>query len=126
MGHEGNERVTTGTTVEEEETWNQKREALIKDLSEKLIYGDLETKIEAARDVRKVVKKSSLRTRSKFAVADVIQPLVLMLLSTSLDACEASLLALLNLAVRNERLVQSNQFFTFIIIAVVFLISLLK
>lgn len=74
-------------------------------LSEKLINGNLNTKIEAAREIRKLVRKSSssAKTRSKFAAAGVIQPLVFMLSSSNLDARESSLLALLNLAVRNER-----------------------
>ncbi|XAR55236.1 Ubiquitin--protein ligase [Bertholletia excelsa] len=82
---------------------NQKKQALIEEVAEKLINGDIESKIEAAKDIRKLVRKSSVKTRSKFAAAGVIQPLVLMLASPDLDAREASLLALLNLAVRNER-----------------------
>lgn len=107
MGHdEENTAASTPTTTDqEEEAWNQRKEILIHDLSEKLINGDLQTQIEAARDIRKAVKKSSVKTRSKFATAGVIEPLVLMLVSPNLDACEASLLALLNLAVRNERFV---------------------
>ncbi|KAA8524897.1 hypothetical protein F0562_011320 [Nyssa sinensis] len=89
--------------VTEEETWNQKKQTLIEEMAEKLINGDLDTKIQAARDIRKLARKSSVKTRSKFAAAGVIQPLVLMLVSSNLDAREASLLALLNLAVRNER-----------------------
>ncbi|GLT94233.1 hypothetical protein SLE2022_119850 [Rubroshorea leprosula] len=88
---------------QEEEIWNHKKQTVILELSEKLINGDLQAKIEAARDIRKVVRKSSIKTRSKFAAAGVIQPLVFMLLSPNHDAREASLLALLNLAVRNER-----------------------
>ncbi|XP_041005589.1 U-box domain-containing protein 2 isoform X2 [Juglans microcarpa x Juglans regia] len=92
------------------ETWNQRKQTQILQLSEKLIHGDLDSQIEAARDIRKLVRKSSsssssssMKTRSKLAAAGVIQPLVFMLVSPSLDAREASLLALLNLAVRNER-----------------------
>ncbi|KAF5482644.1 hypothetical protein F2P56_003198 [Juglans regia] len=94
------------------ETWNQRKQTQIMQLSEKLIHGDLDSQIEAARDIRKLVRKSSsssssssMKTRSKLAAAGVIQPLVLMLVSPSLDAREASLLALLNLAVRNERVI---------------------
>lgn len=87
----------------DEETWNQKKQTLIDEVAERLINGDLDAKIQAARDIRKLVRKSSVKTRSKFAAAGVIQPLVSMLLSPNLDAREASLLALLNLAVRNER-----------------------
>ncbi|CAI0459451.1 unnamed protein product [Linum tenue] len=89
----------------EEEAWNLRKDRLILELADKLITGgDLCTKIQAARDIRRLVRKSSsAKTRSKFASAGVIQPLILMLLSPNLDAREASLLALLNLAVRNER-----------------------
>lgn len=99
------ETSTTVSADQEEEIWNQRKEALIEGLSEKLMSGDLQKMIEAAKDIRKVVKKSSLKTRSKFGASGVIQPLVSMLLSPSIDAREASLLALLNIAVRNERLV---------------------
>ncbi|KAI8552209.1 hypothetical protein RHMOL_Rhmol06G0248400 [Rhododendron molle] len=87
----------------DEETWNQKKQTLIEEVAEKLIGGDLDAKIQAARDIRKLVRKSPVKTRSKFAAAGVIQPLVSMLLSPNVDARESSLLALLNLAVRNER-----------------------
>ncbi|KAM7492438.1 hypothetical protein LguiA_035359 [Lonicera macranthoides] len=97
--------VAVAVAVEkEEETWNLKKQTLIEQVSQKLIIGDLETKIQAAREIRKLVRKSSVKTRSKFAAAGVIQPLVFMLLSSNLDAREAALLALLNLAVRNERM----------------------
>ncbi|OMO89659.1 Armadillo [Corchorus olitorius] len=108
MGHDQEEEETppaTPTTPastagkdQQEETWNLQKQTLILELAEKLINGDLQAKIEAARDIRKVVRKSSVKTRSKFAAAGVIQPLVFMLLSPNLDAREASLLALLNLA----------------------------
>lgn len=97
--------------------WRQQRghsrsNLLIQEVSERLISGDLHTKIQAARDIRKAVRRSassssspssSLKTRSRFAAAGVVQPLVLMLFSPNDEAREASLLALLNLAVRNER-----------------------
>ncbi|GMI98587.1 hypothetical protein like AT4G12710 [Hibiscus trionum] len=93
--------ASSATKDQEEVAWNH----LVVELSEKLIAGDLQAKIEAARDIRKVVRKSSGsgRTRSKFAAAGVIPPLVSMLRCPNLDARQASLLALLNLAVRNER-----------------------
>ena len=102
----------------EDEACNQMKQTLIMEISSKLINGDLETKIEAARDIRKLVRKSSSsssssspspsssssgKTRSKLGAAGVIQPLVLMLVSPNPDAREAALLALLNLAVRDER-----------------------
>nr|XP_028953653.1 U-box domain-containing protein 14-like isoform X2 [Malus domestica] len=93
---------------EEAETWNQRKQILILEISSKLIHGDLESKIEAARDIRNLVRKSSTsssssKTRSKLGAAGVIPPLVLMLCSPNPDARQVSLLALLNLAVRNER-----------------------
>ncbi|KAK8476151.1 hypothetical protein V6N13_128034 [Hibiscus sabdariffa] len=113
MGHDQEKEETppaTPVTVassavkdQEEEAWNHQKRTLVAELSQKLITGDLQAKIEAARDVRKVVMKSSGKTRSKFAAAGVIPPLVSMLSGPNLDARQASLLALLNLAVRNER-----------------------
>ncbi|GMI70905.1 hypothetical protein like AT4G12710 [Hibiscus trionum] len=110
MSHDAEEEETppaTPTTTagkdQEEETWNLLKQALIHELSQKLITGDLQAKVEAAREIRKLVRKSSVTTRSKFGAAGVIHPLVSMLSSPNLDAREASLLALLNLAVRNER-----------------------
>ncbi|KAE8676308.1 hyphally regulated cell wall protein 3-like isoform X1 [Hibiscus syriacus] len=105
MGHDAEEEETPPATPktaagkdQEEETWNLQKQALIHELSHKLITGDLQAKIEAARDIRKLVRKSSVKTRSKFGAAVVIQPLVSMLSFPNLDAREASLLALRNLA----------------------------
>ncbi|KAH1144260.1 hypothetical protein GYH30_034476 [Glycine max] len=47
-----------------------------------------------------VRKSSSPKTRAKLATAGVIEPLVLMLSSSNVDARQSSLL---NLVVRNER-----------------------
>lgn len=88
---------------EEEERWGQRKQALIQEIASKIVNGDLENKIQAARDIRKHARNSSVKTRSRFAAAGVIQPLISMLVSSNFDAREASLLALLNLAVRNER-----------------------
>ncbi|KAJ4982401.1 hypothetical protein NE237_033238 [Protea cynaroides] len=105
---EGKSRETIPlTTAREEvegsqETWNQKKQTLIQDLAREVINGDLESKIQAAKDIRKLAK-TSVKTRSHLATAGVIQPLVSMLISANLDARQAALLALLNLAVRNER-----------------------
>ncbi|PNY11257.1 U-box domain-containing protein 4-like [Trifolium pratense] len=66
-------------------------------LSEKLTNGNLNSKIEAAREIRRMVRKSS-KTRSKLADTGVIQPLIFMLSSSNFDARHSSLLALLNLA----------------------------
>ncbi|XP_050207053.1 U-box domain-containing protein 15 [Mercurialis annua] len=113
MGQEEPEEETSSTQSnnsrtdleEEEEEWNSKKQTLIIEVSERLIKGDLNTQIQAAKDIRKLVRKSAShsKTRSKFAAAGVIQPLVFMLFNSNLDARHASLLALLNLAVRNER-----------------------
>ncbi|EXB34465.1 U-box domain-containing protein 3 [Morus notabilis] len=116
-----------GRREKSEEIRNQRKQNLIMEISSKLIHGDLEAKIEAARDIRRLVRRSattisssscyslsyssspcssssssSCKTRSKLGAAGVIQPLVLMLVSPNPDAREASLLALLNLAVRDE------------------------
>ncbi|XP_031480423.1 U-box domain-containing protein 3 [Nymphaea colorata] len=84
------------------ESWSLKKQALIQDAARNLFNGGLEQRIQAARDIRKLAR-SSVRTRSSFAAAGVIPPLISMLNSSEIDAKEASLLALLNLAVRNER-----------------------
>ncbi|KAJ4850977.1 hypothetical protein Tsubulata_032492 [Turnera subulata] len=94
---------STPARDQEEETWNQRKQTLILELSGRLINGDLQTQIVAAREIRKLVRKSSGKTRSRFGAAGVIQPLVFMLSLPNLDARQASLLALLNLAARNER-----------------------
>lgn len=105
MGEEEEEEETTVkvSSNQEEEAWNLRKQTQIVELSERLMNGDLKTQIEAARDIRKLVRKSSAKTRTKLAAAGVIQPLIFMLLSPNFDARHASLLALLNLAVRNER-----------------------
>lgn len=87
------------------ETSNHKKQILIFQLSQRLIHGDLLSRIEAAKDLRKLARKSSPKSRSNLGASSLIQPLVCMLLSPNLDAREASLLALLNLASRNERFV---------------------
>ncbi|KAK9077419.1 hypothetical protein SSX86_005756 [Deinandra increscens subsp. villosa] len=91
---------------EEDERWNHnKKQTLTDEISHRLINGDLATKIQAAREIRSMIRNrnSSAKIRVKFAAAGVIQPLVLMLCSQHHDAREVSLLALLNLASRNER-----------------------
>ena len=79
--------------------------AVVQQVSDKLVSGSLQWKIEAAREIRKLVRKSpsSSKTRSRLGAAGVVQPLVFMLSSSNPDARHSSLLALLNLAVRNER-----------------------
>lgn len=93
---------------EQMQTKNRKCKSVIEEIAEKLKSAVEEVeKIEAAKEIRKLVRKSSFsgKTRSRFAAAGVIPPLVDMLqpCSYSLLAREAALLALLNLASRNER-----------------------
>ncbi|GKD08626.1 U-box domain-containing protein 3, partial [Tanacetum coccineum] len=84
---------------------NKKKETLIDEISSKLISGDLLTKIQAAKEIRSLIRNqtNSNKIRDKFAAAGVIQPLVLLLFHTNHDARQVSLLALLNLASRNDR-----------------------
>ncbi|XP_004303582.1 PREDICTED: U-box domain-containing protein 3 isoform X2 [Fragaria vesca subsp. vesca] len=115
----GQEEQSTVVVEEEEEgeerheiseSWSQRKQTLVLEISSKLINGDLDAKIEAARDIRNLVRKSSsssssssAKTRLKLGASGVIPPLVTMLVSPNPDARQASLLALLNLAVRNDR-----------------------
>ncbi|KAG9448527.1 hypothetical protein H6P81_008492 [Aristolochia fimbriata] len=82
--------------------WSRRKQSLVSDLALRLVNGDLESRIQAARDIRKLAKASA-GTRSVFAAAGVIQPLVSMLGPSEPGARESALLALLNLAARNER-----------------------
>lgn len=87
---------------------NMKTLTLIVLISDKLKNGDdLEMKIEAAREIRSMIRNRSSgeKIRSQFGGAGVIKPLVGMLSLESDDAVEISLLALLNLASKNKRLV---------------------
>ncbi|XP_047160765.1 U-box domain-containing protein 15 [Vigna umbellata] len=105
MGEGENIEVETETESEASSSWNLGKHTQIIELSEKLLDGNLSAKIEAAREIRKMVRKSSpsSKIRAKLAAAGVIEPLVLMLSSSNIEARQSSLLALLNLAVRNER-----------------------
>ncbi|GAB4859309.1 hypothetical protein Ancab_010771 [Ancistrocladus abbreviatus] len=92
----------------ENEILKQNKQTQILEIAEKLINGGLRSQIQAAKEIRKLVRScsssaSSSKTRTRFVAAGVIPPLICMLSSSNLDAREASLLALLNLAVRNER-----------------------
>lgn len=84
---------------------NNKKQTLIDEISSNLISGDLLTKIQAAKEIRSLIRNqtNSSKIRDKFALAGVIQPLVLMLYNRNHDARQVSLLALLNLASRNDR-----------------------
>ncbi|KAK1389171.1 U-box domain-containing protein 3 [Heracleum sosnowskyi] len=90
--------------MEEDNTWNQKKQIVIQQVADKVINGDdIFVKIQGARDIRRLVRNSSaVRARSNFAAAGVIPALVPMLSSLHFEAKEASLVALLNLAARNE------------------------
>ncbi|XP_076908628.1 U-box domain-containing protein 45-like [Bidens hawaiensis] len=86
---------------------NNNKQTLIDQISGNLIHaGDMNTKIHAARDIRSLIRNNNNNNnniRAKFGEAGVIQPLVLMLCSRNHDARQASLLAVLNLASRNQR-----------------------
>ncbi|CAA0842894.1 ARM repeat superfamily protein [Striga hermonthica] len=85
------------------------RKMVVEEVVRVLTVGDLRARIEAERDVRRLVRKStSVNSKSaircRFAAAGVIEPLVSMLhISFPLAAREAALLAFLNLAARNQR-----------------------
>lgn len=70
-----------------------------------LVYGCGDAKLRAAYEIG-MLTKSSAKRRSFLAAAGAIIPLVSMLSSPSVDAQDASMQALLNLAVRNERYAQ--------------------
>nr|GEX11372.1 hypothetical protein [Tanacetum cinerariifolium] len=90
---------------EVEERSNMKKLTSIVPVSEKLKNGDLSMKIEAAREIRSMVRdrNSGRKIRSKFGGFGVIRPLVDMLCLENDDAVEISLLTLLNLASKNKR-----------------------
>ena len=90
------------SNLKEEDEEEPKKQALLQELSLKLAGGDPSARIEAARDIRKLARASA-KARSAFAVSAVVDPLVAMLSSADCQAKESALLALLNLAVRNER-----------------------
>ncbi|KAG6466717.1 U-box domain-containing protein 3-like [Zingiber officinale] len=62
--------------------------------------GEEEQKVQAAMEIRRLTKTSS-RNRRHLSLA--VDPLVAMLRSPSYESCEAAILALLNLAVKDER-----------------------
>ena len=90
--------------MEEDNTWNRKKQIVIEQVANKVIYGeDIYAKIQGARDIRRLVRNSSaVRARSSFAAAGVIPALIPMLSEVNFEAREAALVALLNLAARNE------------------------
>ncbi|KAG0461617.1 hypothetical protein HPP92_021914 [Vanilla planifolia] len=88
--------------VPEEQDRVPNRQAQLQELARALANGDVAVRVQAARDIRRIVRASP-RARTAFAIPVVIQPLVSMLPSADRSSREAALLALLNLAVRNER-----------------------
>ncbi|KAL9261864.1 U-box domain-containing protein [Drosera capensis] len=73
-----------------------------------LTTGTLISQIQAAKEIRKLVRSSpspasAAKTRSRLVAAGVVQPLVSMLGCGSVEAREVGLVAVLNLAARNER-----------------------
>eukprot|EP01018_Ginkgo_biloba_P021656 Gb_35735 [translate_table: standard] len=76
--------------------------ARMQDVLWSLLYGVGDVQIKAAEEIRRLTKTSA-KSRAYLAAAGVIIPLVSMLKSTNLEAKEAAVLALLNLAVGNER-----------------------
>ncbi|XP_010260385.1 PREDICTED: U-box domain-containing protein 4-like isoform X2 [Nelumbo nucifera] len=77
-----------------------RKSAIVKQTIELIQSEDTESKIQAAREIRRLTKTSQ-KHRRQFSGA--IEPLLSMLKSDSLECKEASLLALLNLAVKDER-----------------------
>ncbi|KAI0524037.1 hypothetical protein KFK09_003401 [Dendrobium nobile] len=61
---------------------------------------DRETRMDAAREVRRLTKTSARHRRH---LAGTIEPLVVMLRDENLECAEVAILALLNLAVKDER-----------------------
>ncbi|XP_010929032.1 U-box domain-containing protein 45 [Elaeis guineensis] len=86
----------------EEQARIGKKQAQVQELARRLADGDAAARVQAARDIRKLARASA-KARSAFAVPAVVQPLVSMLPAPDPESREAALLALLNLAVRNER-----------------------
>ncbi|XP_051132905.1 U-box domain-containing protein 10 [Andrographis paniculata] len=84
------------------------RKMVVEEVAMRLKAGDLAARINAARDVRTLVRKSSNNSKSavrrRLAAAGVIEPLVSMLHGSFPTAArEVALLALLNLAARNQK-----------------------
>lgn len=104
---EAEEEEESESNSKDAQPWSRKM--MVEEAARRLKTGDLRAKIEAARDVRRLVRNSSTTNsktavRCRFAAAGVIEPLVSMLHnSLPLAAREAALLALLNLAARNQR-----------------------
>ncbi|XP_068642843.1 U-box domain-containing protein 4-like [Aristolochia californica] len=73
--------------------------AIVQQTVELILSNDWTLKVEGAREIRRLTKTSSKHRR---LFSDAIEPLVSMLQSENFDCNEAALLALLNLAVKDE------------------------
>ncbi|WOL17290.1 U-box domain-containing protein 3-like [Canna indica] len=74
--------------------------AELQGVMDRIRSGVEEDKVQAAIDIRRLTKTSS---RNRRHLSHAVEPLVAMLRSESSEACEAAILALLNLAVKDER-----------------------
>lgn len=72
----------------------------VAELLERVRSVDAESRIEAAREIRWLTKTSSKNRRQ---LSGAVDPLVSMLRSESPEGTQAAILALLNLAVKDER-----------------------
>lgn len=87
---------------DDEFTADDGRLAVVRETVDMAISGEPEMEVRAAWEIRRLTKTSA-KYRRLFAEAGMIEPLVGMLASPT-DGCkEAALLALLNLAVKDER-----------------------
>ncbi|KAG4963947.1 hypothetical protein JHK82_040621 [Glycine max] len=69
MGEGENTEIEIETETEATSTWSLGKHTQIIELSEKLMNGNLSAKIEAAREIRKMVRKSSSSSNIKFILA---------------------------------------------------------
>ncbi|KAG1366319.1 U-box domain-containing protein 7 [Cocos nucifera] len=91
-------RVSGGVSVGVGVGWCEEAEA--QGIVERIRSEDVKCRIQAAREIRRLTKTSSKHRRQ---LSGAIEPLVSMLQSGDPDSGEAAILALLNLAVRDER-----------------------
>ncbi|XP_059671116.1 U-box domain-containing protein 4 [Cornus florida] len=90
-------QFTTGTDIDNTDT--PRASSTVHQALQLIQSDDSDSKIQAAREIRRLTKTSH-RCRRQFSAA--VKPLVDMLRSDSVDSNEAALLALLNLAVKDE------------------------
>lgn len=74
--------------------------AALQEIMDGVTSGEENRMVDAAREIRRLTKNSSNNRRH---LSKTIEPLVLMLKSASVACSESALIALLNLAVRDER-----------------------